>query len=414
MKVAAAKQFFPWLLLSLACTIGCRRYDSIDPTPKRTVAISAPLTANLRDGCADHFEPGFDYFPDKSTFHYAQQVRVSYHGNYKVIDFIPAVHTQETFRYVLVQCGTPPPSGYPGARVVQVPAGRFVLNDAAYGSAVVRLGLLDQLVGISSFLSYTTPEILARKQSGRIREVASRSHSPLEATIAVDPDLVFLFYSAYPNANLHPQLSRMGVAGIPMAGHFEANLLARSEWIKLMALFFNSEREAEAVFAPAAARYEELAGRSRSVGHRPDVLLGFPSDRDTWALNGGRNFMAQLIWDAGGHYFWSNQQAGSLVKADFERILDEALDTSIGLGTTGVSRVNSRRALIERDARMAFFTPVAKDGVQASNRGMDDRHAQPYADQSMDKPDIVLSDVVSALHPELLPGYKPIFFQKLP
>jgi iron complex transport system substrate-binding protein len=124
--------------------------------------------------------------------------------------------------------------------------------------------------------------------------------------------------------------------------------------------------------------------------------------------------MAQLIWDAGGHYFWSNQATGSLVKADYERILDEALDTGVWLGTTGVNRVTSRRAMIERDARLAFFTPVAKDGVHAGNRGMDDRHAQPYNDQSMDKPGVVLADVVSALHPELLPGYKSIFFQKLP
>jgi iron complex transport system substrate-binding protein len=411
----AVKRFLScWLQLSVACTVGCRRYDSIDPAPKRTLAITAPLTANLRDGCADHFASGFDYFPDKSTFRYARQVRVSYHGNYKVVDFTPAVHTQETFRYVLVQCGTPPPSGYRGARFVQVPAGRFVMNDAAYGSAVVRLGLLDQLVGISSFLAYTTPEILARKTSGSVCEVASRSHSPLEATIAVDPDLVFLFYSAYPNANLHPQLWRMGVEGVPMAGHFESNLLARSEWIKLLALFFNREREAEALFNPAAERYEALAQRTKSVADRPEVLLGFPSSRDVWALNGGRNFMASLVWDAGGHYFWNNKQAGSLVKADYERILDEALGTGVWLGTTGLNRVASRQALVERDPRLAFFTPMDRGGVYASNRGMDQRHAQPYADQSLDKPDVVLADVTSALHPELLPGYQPEFFRKLP
>jgi hypothetical protein len=37
----------------------------------------------------------------------------------------------------------------------------------------------------------------------------------------------------------------------------------------------------------------------------------------------------------------------------------------------------------------------------------------PYSDQSLDKPEIVLADFVSALHPDLLPGHRPVFLRKL-
>jgi len=39
--------------------------------------------------------------------------------------------------------------------------------------------------------------------------------------------------------------------------------------------------------------------------------------------------MSQLVWDAGGHYFWQDHQAGSLVLADYERVFDESLDTPV-------------------------------------------------------------------------------------
>jgi iron complex transport system substrate-binding protein len=375
--------------------------------------LQAAPEINLSQGCPDHYDPAVDYFPDKAEFRYAQQLRVTYHRNYKVVEFNPSVHTKETFRYVLVQCGTPAPPSDGKSRIIQVPVQRFVLNHVEYGATVVRLGVLDRLVGVPSLLAFSTPEILQRAREGYIQEVGSRSHSSLEPTVAVDPDVAFLFYSAYPNANLHPQLWQLGVEGVPLAGHFEPNPLGRSEWIKLFALFFNREREADRIFEPAAQRYEDLARRASSASNRPEVLLGIPNGRDIWALAGGQNFMSKLVSDAGGHYFWQDQQAGSLVLADYERVFDESLDTAVWLGGNGVSRLTSRRDLIRNDPRLAFFSPVEHGTVFAQDRGIDKRRAMPVSDQSLDKPDVVLADFVSALHPELLPDHKPVFLRKL-
>jgi iron complex transport system substrate-binding protein len=392
--------------------VGCRHYEAREHRPPPTVALSGTPSTNL-DGCPDHYDPSIDYFPEKVGFEYAKQLRVSYHGNYKVVEFNPSVHTKETFRYVLVQCGTPAPKGYEGARSVQIPVQRFTLNHVEYGATVVRLGVLDRLVGVPSLLAYTTPGILERARRGEIHEVGSRSHSSLEPTVAVDPDVAFLFYSAYPNANLHPQLWQLGVEGVPLASQFEPHRLGRSEWIKLFALFFNRERQADEMFTQAARRYEDLARRASAAGNRPEVLLGVPNGRDIWALAGGRNFMSQLVWDAGGQYFWRDDLAGSLVLADYERVLDESLGTAVWIGGNGVNRISTRQELIRNDPRLAFFAPMEHGDVFAGDRGLDKRRAMPYSDQSLDKPDVVLADFVSALHPDLLPGYQPVFLRKL-
>jgi iron complex transport system substrate-binding protein len=395
------------------CAAGCQRYAATEHHDPATVRLTGPPPTNLRDGCPDHYDPDVDYFPEKARFRYVRQLRVMYHRNYKVVEFKPAVHTKETFRFVLVQCGTPAPTEDRVARIVQIPVQRFTLSHTEYGAAVARLGVLNRLVGVPSLLGYSTPAILERAKQGGIREVGSRSHSSLEPTVAVDPDVAFLFYSAYPNANLHPQLWQLGVEGVPLASQFEPDPLARSEWIKFFALYFNREREADAIFDAASQRYEELASRAQATSTRPEVLLGVPNGRDVWALYGGRNFMSRMVQDAGGHYFWTDQQAGSLVLADHERVFDESLGTEVWVGGNGVNRIASRQDLIRNDPRLAFFAPVEHGDVYAGDRGMDKRHVMPYADQSLDKPDVVLSDFVSALHPELLPGYQPVFLRKL-
>jgi GTP cyclohydrolase I len=56
---------------------------------------------------------------------------------------------------------------------------------------------------------------------------------------------------------------------------------------------------------------------------RPQVLVGWPSGRDIWNLNGARNFFARLIWDAGGEYFWHDDLSLSLVPVNFETVYDQ-------------------------------------------------------------------------------------------
>lgn len=402
------------LLLLIACSgAGCQftRYASLEPGGPPAVVLDEAPSRNLSAACVANFDPTVDYFPQKSTFHYSRQLHVEYHRHYKVVSFRPTVHTQETFRFALVQCGAPAPTGFAPEETVTVPAQRFLLNVPGYGDTVVRLGVIEQLAGVAYLTSFITPEIVARGDAGLIREVGNRSHSNLEPAIALDPDLVFLFYSAYPNANLHPQLAALGVQGVPLADHFEPHPLGRSEWVKFFAMFFNREAEAESIFAPAAARYEQLRDTASTVPTRPDVLLGSPSGRDVWTLMGGRNFVATLVWHAGGRYFWTDEEAGSLVSADFERVMDQSLDARAWLG--GFARIPDRQRLISSDARLAFFTPVQSGGVHASDVGIDPRGATPYASGSLDKPDVVLADIISSLHPELLPTHQPVFYRRL-
>jgi iron complex transport system substrate-binding protein len=405
-------------VVALAAAIGLASACRVEHVPGAAgfpaVSVVPPLTSNLTDGCVRDYDETVDYFPDKTRITYARQFQIAYHRHYKVIDFTPSVYTQERFRYVLVQCGTPVPPHGPSDRVVTVPVSRVMIsNSPSYGGALARLGAVDRLVGIASERPYTTPQILDRVRAGLTHEVGSGPHSSIELAVALKPDILLTFYSAYPQFNMHPKLWELGVVAVPLADHFEGDPLARAEWIKLLAAFLNREREADAIVDPAAARYEALAARAATVRDRPRMMLGFFDTQDVWYLNGGRNYMAQLIRDAGGEYFWNDDRTASLLRVNFERVFLEGSETTRWFAGFGVVRTKSTGDLVARHPRLRHLPPVERHEVYGSDAGLTPRGASPYTDQSLDKPDVLLADVMKILHPELLPEHQFVFFRKL-
>jgi len=402
---------FPYLLAALLSISACKRTDVAARRSLPAVAFAALRQTNLTSACVGNFDSAVDYFPEKTQVQYASQFDVSYHGHYKRLRFRPNVSREMEEEYLLVQCGTPVPPHESHVRVVFVPAQRFVLSNVAFVSAAVRMGLLDSLIGVSSMNGISHPDVIARHQKGLISEVGTGPHSSVEIAMATETELLFTFYSAWPNYNTHPKLWEVGIQGLPTADHFEQTALGRSEWIKFLALFFNREKAANDIFAPAASRYNELAQAARQPASRPEVLVGWPSGRDIWNLNGARNFFAALIWDAGGRYFWNDDLALSLVPANLERVFDDQREARFYISRS--YSAPNRAALAAKNPVMPYLSAFSSDQIWSPDRNTKVHRRPPWQDQSLDHPDIVLKDMIAMLHPELLPNYEPYYLRKL-
>lgn len=398
-------------MVALALCAGCRSTDALSPAAWPVIDVGAPMR-NVTRGCVADYSPGVDYFPEKVSVQEAQSFRVTYHGHYKVIDFTPDVGSQEVVRYVLVQCGTPVPPGAAREHVITVPVARLVLAKPEFSSLVSSLRLEERLVGINNIAAIADPGIISRYQQGLVAEVGSGTHSAVELALAVDPDVVFTFYSAFADANMHPKLWDVGISGVPLADHFEPTPLGRSEWMKFFAMFFNEEQRAEEAFTGITDRYRALAARAAQVSHRPAVLLGWPSTRQQWALNGGRNYMARMVEDAGGTYVWTSDSSRSLDLAHFEQVFDLAAGAEVWLGNQLGQR--SLGALTADDPRLGLFGPVERRRVFDNDLGRLPSGAFPLANESLGRPDVVLADLVRILHPDLLPDHELTYHHELP
>jgi iron complex transport system substrate-binding protein len=403
-----------WLALVAACatnSAACHTADALPSAPWPAVSVALPLERNLTDRCVSSFDQRVDYFPDKAAIAHAVSFRVSYHGSYKVVDFTPQIGSQEVLRYVLVQCGTPVPQNLGDAKVVRVPVRRFASTKLEFSYSIVRLGIVDQLVGVNTMNPVMVPEIIERYRRGAIKEVGTGTHSAIELAMAANPEVVFTFYSAFADSNLHAKLWEAGVTGVPLADHFETTPLGRSEWVKFMALFFNQEQRAQEEFDAVAARYDRLRALASRARTRPGVVAGWPESRTRWALNGGQNFFARLIEDAGGRYVWTSDSMRSLDLADFEQVYDLSGSADYWIGNLLGSRTLG--PLVQRDPRLRLFGPVARRGVYNNDKGRLPSGAFPLANEGLGRPDVHLADLIRILHPDLLPDYELTYHYEL-
>jgi iron complex transport system substrate-binding protein len=374
-------------------------------------AVSEAPRANLVQHCVENFKDGYDYFPDKLTFRHSAQLSVEYHGHYKVVRFNPAVDTGEQLEYLLVQCGAPRPSGFAKAVTINVPINSFVTQNLAMLAAVADLGLEDRLVGISNTRAVTIPTIAERIEAGKILDVGGGTHSTIERILEASPDVLFTFYSALPNTNQHPKLWEIGVRAVGQADHMEPHPLGRAEWLKFLALLTNQEAQANQLFAPIEQRYQELAALAAKVSTRPQVMFGRSAGRDTWERHGGRNFMAQLVYDAGGQFFLHDQISGSWAPTSFEKVYANAEEATFWIG--GMLNFNDLRSFRDSHPRNDWFRPARERRVFAYDKGRLGMWRYPWGDQGMTKSHLILEDLLRALHPELLPEGESRFVQKL-
>jgi iron complex transport system substrate-binding protein len=362
------------------------------------------------DETVTQFDPNTDYFPDKAEFHYARQLKVEYHRNYKVVTFRSNT-SSDVVTYVLVQRGTPaPPVMDRHTRVIQVPVQRLSLGSYRYGGAVGLLGVADRLVIVAGRF-ITTPAIRKLIDAHAVAENYST-----ELVMDRESDAVALYYSNNGQSLEELKYSDLGLQTVLMAEHNEDTPLAKSEWLKFFAMLFNRERQAETYFQKIAAEYEHLAEHVRrqlsSGMKKPRVLVNFFTG-DQWNVYGGRNTFVRLINDAGGEYFWPDnaESSASILPVAYEGGYDRAVecdywivgpDFSTGL-TSGSLRLDSR----------LLNLPVVRNKHFYVSFNPDKNGRNPYWDQALIYPHEELADYVKVLHPELVPEHEFRFLHSL-
>ena len=392
----------------------CAPVTMAQPATRDAVRVGAAPLTNLRAGCVADYRPGTDYFPDKVQFTHSAQLQVEYHGNWKRVTFTPAVDTRETLSLVLVQCGTLAPRLAPRDTLIEVPVRSFATANVSLLGATVLLGVDDRLKGVPT-TSVSPPLIARRIESGAIIPIYAAQHGNGEQAAALGADLFFTFYSAYPDANIHPLLKRLGVVSAPQSDHTEPTPLGRAEWLKYLGLFFNAEDAANDVFADRERRYRELAALVRDVRVRPLVQAGYPEGRDQWSQAGGRNQLYRMMEDAGGRHAWHDVPiTGSLTYAPMEKLFDRAANADVWVGNFMPGAPDM--ATLRRDhPRLAWLKPVREGHVHWFDAGKVGPFANAWSDQGMTEPQAALGELIAIFHPELLPApARPRFIRRIP
>ncbi|MGF1520224.1 MAG: ABC transporter substrate-binding protein [Nodosilinea sp.] len=394
--------------LALGLTVTGLALGSCQPILTPPMA-PAPVVTTQAD-CATAYDPTQDYFPDKVELDYATGFSVEYHRHYKLVTVhSPWKDADTEFRYVLVQCGAPVPSGIEPAQVIEVPVRQVVALSTTHLPHLDVLGEVEALVGVDQFDTVNTASVRQKIDQGDLQEFSSGGTAYMERLLEAEPDLVM----AFATGNETDSYRRLMQAGVPVAivaEYLESSPLGRAEWLKFTALFFNREAEAEQVFGTIAEDYNALVQMTQELEQRPTVFTGFSYD-GTWYMPGGKSYAAQLLRDAGATYLWADiDQAGSL-PLDFEAVYNRAARADFWVNVS--QDWFSKGDAIAADPRYGQFLALQSGHVFNNNARLNATGGNDYWEGGLINPHLVLADLIKIVHPELLPDHELVYYQPL-
>lgn len=343
---------------------------------------------------------------DTLQLKYAKGFAIRYFKTYKeVIVYSPWQKGSIYARYYLVNKSvTKTPND--GVKVM-IPLRSLAATSVTHFEFLKLVGALQTVNAVCSPNIIYNSEINQRYKSGKIVDLGDAFNINVEKTLQLKPEAVMM--SGY-NQN-DPYAQRISKAGIPVIFNnewMENSLLARAEWIKFVAAFYGKEQLADSVFSEIDRRYNEIKEKAQNLKTKPNIMAG-SNFRGTWYMPSGRNFMAKLFEDAGGNYFYAYDTNSGSLALNVETVLKNFSQTDVWLNCN----FKTIKELINADSKNKLFRPVALNEVYSFNKRLLSSSANDFWESAIAHPDLILSDVIAILHPELLPEYELIYAEKL-
>lgn len=350
----------------------------------------------------------------KTELRYATAFQVEYRHNYKVVTVLkPWRNAGTTFTYILVQRGTPMPTDLPTAdntQIIEIPVRSVASLAATHLPYLDEIDELDSLVAIGNAPYVSTPGVIDRLQSRKIKTVGNGPDVNVESLLDLNPDMITTLALGSSSKDDYQQLMHKGFKVVIFSDFMEESPLGRAEWVKFIALFFNKEEQAEKCFSGVEQRYNEMKALAAGVSKRPTVLLGYEIN-GKWNMPGGKSYQATYVKDAGGDYLWADDQTSGRIPLSFEAVLDKGIGADFWFDQS-VSWKTAQDVLAA-DARYQEFNAFRLGQAYNNNARLNSNNGNEYNGSGLANPDLILADLISILHPELLPDHPLIYYRAL-
>ena len=344
---------------------------------------------------------------DTLNVKYSDGFRLYYYDDYKLIEiYNPWVKNEIQQRLYLVSDEyVKTPSD--GQKIV-VPVQNIAISSSTHVEFLNLLGELSTVKGVCTPHLIYNDDIRSRYANGNIVSLGDAHNVNLEQLLHLKPDVYFV--ASYNQQD--EQAKRLQQSGVNLAFNnewTEQSLLARAEWIKFVAAFYNKEQLADSLFSQIERDYLEVSAIAQSVSHRPTVMAG-GNFKGTWYMPSGTSYMGRLFADAGADYFYKNEASTSASLAlNFETVLNNFHNADVWLNAPTATL----NALIQMDERHNLFRSAREGRVYGFyGRTLPDG-ANDFWESAVARPDLVLKDLIWALHPNLLPEYTPSYIIQL-
>jgi len=270
------------------------------------------------------------------------------------------------------------------------------------------LAIENQIKFIDQIQYVYNPKVRAAFENKSLSEIGEGDLLNVEKIILNQP--VSIFTSGWEQVN--PNYQKIIDQNIPVAYSLdwqEKTPLARAEWIKFVAAFYNLEEKATEIFEQIEKKYLELKALAQSSESKQSILHG-ASWSGTWYIAGGQSFMAQFYKDINANYLWSNDSSTASLPLSFEAVYLKAKDADVWFAPTQSA---SLAEFMNDDPRFLEFKAIKSGQVYSYMILKEGEQAKEFWETGIVNPQWVLEDLIAILHPDILPEHQLRYYVRL-
>ena len=344
-----------------------------------------------------------------SSIKYAKGFDIAYRDGYKVItvkNIWPG--SEKEFRYALVKKGHPLEMPESFDEIITIPINEIVVTSTTHIPSLEMLEVDTTLVGFPSLDYISSQKTRKRIDQGLIKELGKNEDLNTESLLDLNPDVIVGFAID----NHDKTLNTIKKTGIPLVYNgdwTESSPLAKAEWIKFFAAFYDKDTLANRLFSNIENEYLNAKKIAFNAKSKPTVLSG-AMYKDIWYLPQGNSWAAQFIADANGDYLWKETKGTGSHSLSLESVLEKAEHAEIWIGPSYYTNLVQ---LKKAHAVYQYFDSFKNKKVYSFTNKVGETGGLIYFELAPNRPDIVLKDIIKILHPELLPNHKFYFFDQL-
>lgn len=344
-----------------------------------------------------------------NEIHYAKGFSILKHNGYSVLTVSnPWPKADKSFTYILKEKNGIVPDSLMQFPVISVPIQSIVVTSTTHIPSLEMLGVEKTLVGFPNLNYISSEKVRALIDAKKVKELGSNQALNTEVLIDLQPDVII----GYGLDNNNPTLDNLQKNGLKVVLNGDWNEqtpLGKAEWIKFFGALYGKQELANSLFCKIEKDYLQTLEIAKKATTHPTILAGDMYE-DKWYLPQGTSWGCQLLKEAQGKYLWAENKGTGSLSLSFETVLVKGKNADLWI-TSG--QFGSLQEMLDANPHYAQFKAFQNKNVFSFSGRKGKTGGILYYELAPNRPDIVLKDIVKILHPELLVGYKPFFFEKL-
>ncbi|WNM18803.1 ABC transporter substrate-binding protein [Flavobacterium capsici] len=345
----------------------------------------------------------------KNTVQHAKGFSIENYEGYSVVKVSnPWPNASKSYTYILKKEKGIVPDSLQNNPVINVPIKSIVVTSTTHIPSLEMLDVEKTLVGFPNLKYISSEKVRTLINEGKVKELGSNQSLNTEVLIDLQPDVI-IGYSIDNDTKSLDNLEKSGLKVLLNGDWNEETPLGKAEWIKLFGALYDKQDKANELYTIIEKDYLKTIDIAKLDSIVPTILVG-DMFQDKWYLPKGTSWGSILLKQANANYLWSETTGTGSLSLSFETVYFKAKDADFWI-TSG--QFSTLQEMLDANTHYGQFEAFKKGNVYSFTRKKGETGGVLYYELAPNRPDMVLKDLVKILHPDLLPGYEPFFFEKL-